>query len=123
MIKVRIWDKQYNIWANTSHFCFDKNGEITWDSSRMSPQPKSMDEFIVQQLCGKEEKGDIFEGDIVKQTHTLIPNLCQIGTIKLLSSGFYWCDLENKVFNPMGAGGSKLEVIGNILENKELLNK
>ncbi len=72
MTKIRIWDKQYKRWADTFQFKFNERGEITWDVVLMSPSPKSMDEFIIQQSTSLFDKNgeEIYEGDIVAYTLT-----------------------------------------------------
>ena len=73
-IKTRIWDKEYKRWADPSLFGFDANGNATWDTSKLYPPPKSMDEFVVQVSTDlKDTVGtEIFEGDIVETIYDKI---------------------------------------------------
>ncbi len=111
MIKLRIWDKQYKRWANPSHFCLDEKGEVTWDSNRMSPQPKSMDEFIVQQFTGLSDKNgkEIYEGDILSFNKEIV---------EVKWDKYYWSiDILKKIVLEEFVS-SHYERVGHIFENK-----
>ncbi len=149
-IKFRIWDKQYKKWLeNSSSFhcnsnwticpftgnvvdyveTCDENGEnfsaspandYYWEDGKLIKEPR----YITQQYTGlKDSKGvEIYEGDIVKYYFDN-PDIIWVDLVAWESYG--WRLLH---FDGTESGSTSLvpipsmEIIGNIFENKELLN-
>jgi len=148
-IKFRIWDKQYCHWLENSSslHCYsnwticpftgnlvDYVGAYSCDSFTPTPaadyywqgttiikEPR----YIIQQYTGlKDSKGvEIYEGDIVKYYFNN-PDITWVDLVAWESYG--WVLLH---FDGTESGSTPLvpipsmEIIGNIFENKELLNQ
>jgi uncharacterized phage protein (TIGR01671 family) len=150
-IKFRIWDKQNKRWLeNSSSFhcnsnwticpftgnvvdyveTCDENGEnfsaspandYYWEDGKLIKEPR----YITQQYTGlKDSKGvEIYEGDIVKYYFNN-PDINWVDLVAWESYG--WVLLH---FDGTESGSTPLvfipsmEIIGNIFENKELLNQ
>lgn len=116
-IKFRIWDKEGSKMINGNDFTFDEYIPINYmfnDSNR----------FIFMQYTGYKDKTgrEIYEGDILKcrlhngkyENYAIkwVHSLCGFDALNKDESNFIDCCIWNE-----------FEVIGNIYENLELLEK
>jgi len=119
IIKFRVWDKTNKRWEDEGVLLRASNGTVA------SNQPELYD---VQQFTGfKDENGkDVFEGDIIETIEETISkgNLIISGEI-IYDDGSWLVDFamfgvarELSSFTDLG-----IEVIGNVWENPELLDK
>lgn len=104
-IKFRVWNNLTKEWKNPYDYTY---GDLFGD-----------DKYITQQFTGLLDKNgrEIYEGDIVKsfdENHEVFADLCSM--YLKFSDGRIGCRIDN--MNP-----KNLTVIGNIFENKELLNE
>ena len=123
-LKFRAWDKlakkfTYPDKGYQGHYVLTLNGEF-WNLQNGS----GGDEYVVQQWTGlKDSKGnEIYEGDIISYLQHLFnasPDKYPVNTkeVKWKNMKGCWNVYESQ------AGEDNLEVIGNIFENSELLNK
>ena len=127
--KFRAWDKEGKLWINIASLVFDEEGELWY----LSPV---MDDFnpvyyenelgktweIMQSTGLKDKNGvEIFEGDV------LTSNVQPCKMVNPIKDGYGVVRFENGMFK-LGAISlvtfiSKMEVIGNIYENPELLEQ
>lgn len=110
----RIWSisKQYFVTSNND-FYVDKEGEVKHPA--FNPKP---DNYIIQRCTGEKDVNGkyIYEGDIVLDKTN--PNYTVQTTILYAWGNFIMKSLyTDDVFD----SSLKLEVVGNILENPELL--
>jgi uncharacterized phage protein (TIGR01671 family) len=152
-LKFRIWDKQTKVWLenSASFHCFsnwsicpftgnlvdyvetcDDQGQFSnfsaspaadyyFEKGKLIKEPR----YIIQQYTGlKDSKGvEIYEGDIV-QYYFNNPDIIWVDLVAWESYG--WVLLH---FDGTESGATPLvsipsmEIIGNVLENKELLNQ
>ena len=128
-LKFRIWDKQDKSFLSEEYLKHFKVA-ISWDGKSVYQNficgdKKVDDEVIIQQYTGlKDSKGvEIYEGDIVKY-HFNNPDITWVDLVAWESYG--WVLLH---FDGTESGATPLvpipsmEIIGNIFENKELLNQ
>ena len=119
-IKFRAWDKEKNMWTNfkifdNSTFFMDKNTGVWFNKNH-----KEYERFELMQYTGVKDKNgkEIYEGDII---------ICKYGPqiameVKWVDEGFRTLgkyDGDNYV----GFVKNNAEVIGNIYENKNLLEE
>lgn len=112
-IKFRAWDKENNVMFDV--FGFDINHVVAWqregiDAKILNPTPER-DNCILMQYTGLKDKNgvEIYEGDIISNTDFT-------GDIYYSDRGTWDC-----ASFILGGCNEKSEVIGNIYENKELL--
>jgi uncharacterized phage protein (TIGR01671 family) len=128
-LKFRVWDKQDKSFLSEEYLKHFKVA-ISWDGKSVYQNficgdKKVDDEVIIQQYTGlKDSKGvEIYEGDIVKY-HFNNPDITWVDLVAWESYG--WVLLH---FDGTESGATPLvpipsmEIIGNIFENKELLNQ
>ena len=134
-IKYRAWNKEWGMLLPVDNIIFE-NGlavevRVTIKASDYDHQDEWQDyrigdEIILQQYTGLNDKNDkeIYEGDIVKWENNDNLNNGQyyvtpsgIYTVIWKWTGFHFRDSHNCKFVPKSG-----EVIGNIYENKDLLN-
>jgi uncharacterized phage protein (TIGR01671 family) len=109
-IKFRFWDLQKKIWRNPMDFDLQSNGEIGFFNHRI----------VIQQYTGLKDKNgkEIYEGDIVE---------CDKKKDKIIGVVAFYEDLGSfkvsysDIFSRFISNIEDVEVIGNIFENKELL--
>lgn len=126
--KVRVWHKKRKKMYDVLHFhtaTWSNGGEwvtakgfnvITQQDIHIQVEPK--DGVIMQSTGLKDKNGKlIYEGDIVKDL--IIPEIFYI--VKWFNSGFY---LESTISGSfLKFNDTQQEVIGNIYENSELLER
>ncbi|WP_373755247.1 YopX family protein [Jeotgalibaca porci] len=116
-IKFRAWDKKKNDWFDDDwgDLCIELNGNIyfAWNGEIMDDYT---DRIILLQYTGmKDIKGvEIYEGDILQSEHYF--------RYQVVFKGDCWrCEsLKNNRFKNRFIGRD-LKVIGNIYQNKDLL--
>lgn len=132
-IKFRVWDKLNQTWVKTPFigghplFMLNLKFELGYIDDAWDGQPSP--EYIIQQFTGLYDtnKKEIFEGDIISQLHhneqkllTLENKNYEVKYERMIDShGFICCGFYADVFHIRKG----CEVVGNIFENPELLNK
>ena len=127
--KFRAWDKENDrmIYPSTEGVCFelDDDGINILDVSGDYPEDHTfpaIDSFLMQSTGLKDKNGvEIFEGDV------LTSNVQPCKMVNPIKDGYGVVRFENGMFK-LGAISlvtfiSKMEVIGNIYENPELLEQ
>jgi len=125
-IKFRAWDKEEN------EMIYGLNQMVwNWDLARNKPEILFDGEIPITQFTGLKDKNgkEIYEGDVVKIQHPY-KNRCWIGEIifdeyafngkDFYMAGFIHFDNPSDLFVE---GTDFIEIIGNIYENPELLEK
>jgi len=111
-LKFRVWDNRQ------TKFEYFSLSNITIPDRLLSQHS-----YPVQQYTGLKDKNgvDIYEGDIVKATSDQYTNKNFIG--KVIFDEGYFSTWVNKNYIRGIWGYNDIEVIGNIFENKDLLEK
>lgn len=114
-IEFRAWLKQEKKMIGVNTFCFD-TGNVIFLSNNETIGMKNKSDLELMQYTGLKDKNGvkIFEGDIVKTAYG------EIYDVFFTSGGFMVSNFEYE-FNLTDSHTAKLEVIGNIYENPELL--
>jgi len=130
-IKYRAWDKQKKKFLPLGEENgFDLNlsilstGQIFWfdPSNKENPYEDVTDKFIIQLYVGLDDKNEkeIYDGDIIKhKNYKFLLKICWNNSscsFKLISKDGGESNLSNTL-------SKMLEIIGNIYENPELLEK
>ena len=117
-LKFRVWDNQSDFyWGEGEGMDFKKIAFNFYDSLFEECR------LVFQQYTGLLDKNgvEIYEGDIVKATSDQYTNENFIG--KVIFDEGYFCTWVNKNDIRGVWSGDDIEVIGNIFENKDLLDK
>jgi uncharacterized phage protein (TIGR01671 family) len=117
-IKFRVWDNQGDFyWGEGEGMDFKKIAFNFYDSLFEECR------LVFQQYTGLLDKNgvEIYEGDIIKATSDQYTNENFIG--KVIFDEGYFCTWVNKNDIRGIWTGDDIEVIGNIFENKDLLEK
>ena len=124
-IKFRIWDKRENSFY-PELYLRHYNVAVSWDGGTIYQNFISGDrevgnEVIVQQYTGLKDKNgvEIYEGDIVKATSDQYTNENFVGKVIFDEGCFLTWINKNDIRGIWGE--DDIEVIGNIFENKDLL--
>ena len=120
-IKFRVWDNERNAMFNSKSVdidFFEGKIEITSDTIRYDEvYADEIKDFELMQYVGCKDKNnkEIYEGDIVKTKE-------HIGQI-IYSKGMFFIDVKGDFYLPVYNVSEFMEVIGNIYENPELLER
>lgn len=121
-MKFRAWDKDERAMLDVHGINFDAQG--IWTNELIDDESDGnfifLDDVVPMQSTGlKDKKGvEIYEGDIVKNIYD------EIYVVKWLDAGFYLEEKYNGGFDYYELHFEKnKEVIGNIYENLELLER
>jgi uncharacterized phage protein (TIGR01671 family) len=128
-IKLRAWDIEANDWAygtlNIKRFRFDIKCDIYGQLVEGYGIDGLIKEETMSEYTGYKDINDveIYEGDIVKKEfmEQWLENTTLIGVVTMVEGCWYVLDEENKKIEPLWSETDINTVIGNIYENKELL--
>ena len=126
--KFRAWDKEEKLWIKISSLVFDEEGEMWYLSPVMDDfNPVYYENELgktweIMQSTGLIDKNgaEIFEGDIVKIIGDVLDD--DMSVIRFTEGGFYldYINLDTE-FELLYSIDLPIEIIGNIYEDKELL--
>ena len=120
-LKFRCWDKlakqfTYPDKGYQGHYVLTLNGQF-----QNLQNGSGGDEYVVQQFTGLKdyESNDIYEGDIVRYE---LDGIVYTQTVEWGNNG--WEMIDTRLYStPLITNLPNFEVIGNIFEHPELLNK
>ena len=115
-LKFRVWDKAENEFSDISEY-------DSWNWFDRFRDAKIPETLTIQQYTGLKDKNgtDIYEGDIVKATSDQFVNENFIGKVIFDEGCFLTWINKNDIRGIWGE--DDIEVIGNIFENKDLLEE
>lgn len=120
-LKFRVWDKKLQIFGTVSNIDFEYE-EVTFyiDDEEELETCQPFEDVEIMQSTGLFDKNgvEIFEGDIVRNTHT-----GYVGRVHwcVHNTGFFYYVEKDKKDYTVFRAKYNLEVIGNVYENKELI--
>lgn len=120
-LKFRVWDKKLQIIGTVSNIDFEYE-EVTFyiDDEEELETCQPFEDVVLMQSTGLFDKNgvEIFEGDIVRNTHT-----GSVGRVHwcVHNTGFFYYVEKDKKDYTVFRAKYNLEVIGNVYENKELI--
>ena len=123
-LKFRVWSKTFVKLLTKEEWFFDFDGDLYfWDIVENDMIRVPENEYVVQQYTGLKDKNgvEIYEGDIVKATSDLYENENFVGKVIFDEGCFLTWVNKNDIRGIWGE--DDIEVIGNIFENSELLEK
>lgn len=122
-LKFRAWDKKLKLLGNVSYIDFDSK-KMIYHNGFFNYYVNFEDVEIMQSTGLKDKNGvEIFEGDILE----VLGFVDWIGVVKYSQEdlSYFFVEYENalrlKCTTLLSVLDKKLEIIGNIYENKELL--
>jgi len=122
-LKFRVWDKLQERYTRCDegyqgHYVLSLKGEF-----HNLQNGSGGKEYVVQQYTGLKDKNgkEIYEGDIVKATSNQYENENFVGKVIFDEGCFLTWVNKNDIRGIWGE--DDIEVIGNIIENSELLEK
>jgi uncharacterized phage protein (TIGR01671 family) len=123
-LKFRVWDNQNNNWLINQRI-EDYPVELLYSDHKfyIAHSLDNLDNYIIQQYTGLKDKNGVFiyEGDIVKATSDQYTNENFVGKVIFDEGCFLTWINKNDIRGIWGE--DDIEVIGNIFENGELLEK
>ena len=123
-IKFRVWDNQNNNWLINQRI-EDHPVELLYSDHEfyIDHSGDNLDNYTIQQYTGLKDKNgkEIYEGDIVKATSDQYTNENFVGKVIFDEGSFLTWINKNDIRGVWS--GDDIEVIGNIFENKDLLEK
>lgn len=139
-IEFRVWDNQEKVYLNKKDIAIDNLGNIfifegcddndaeLWHA-RILSDPDN-EQYAIEQFTGLTDRNGVglYEGDIVKFTHKIGDgwgnNKGDITELKYMIDGVSFSGFGFRNSVPLTANkANKLEVIGNIHESSELLER
>ena len=127
--KFRAWDKRLNMMIEVDGLAINLSGRLisgyiedgVWCYRAMPniPTCQSEDDYILMQYTGLHDKNgkEIWEGDIFPHNGMNLVVKYELGAVV-----GHWFGSNEYIFFDHYANDDEVEVIGNVYENKELLN-
>jgi len=127
-IKFRAWNKIFKVMGDVSVLEWYKNSSIfayiraNNSVSGFQTDATTVDEIVLMQYTGLKDKNgeEIYEGDILK---VIVGNKYEYMEVYFKDGCFGWGKEHNGIYSFDPLDLEDIEVIGNIYENKELLNE
>lgn len=115
--KIRVWDVTYNEWYYTVPGKPEEHNVL--DTYYFENVYQDEKDYIWEQYTGLKDKNgkEIYEGDIIKMPEWYTKSNTEI--VHYYKAGFY--PFQEGCMDCLSPIGEEVEVIGNIHENKELL--
>ena len=121
-IKFRVWDKEEDVMYQNGSFTLEVLGKFVSVYVKAKPYIRELIDYKLMQYTGLKDKNgkEIYEGDIVKFRNKYISKVEYSNTqgfiVRFKQAGLHHCI---NIFST----DSDIEVIGNIYENEDLLEK
>ena len=123
--KYRVWDKELQTMLDVSLIDFKKGVLVGEHWEFGETNFISFDEIVLMQSTGLFDKNDkeIFEGDIVRQVRTqpTTENEVIIGVVTMLEGAWLIMNDCEQLASYLWSETDENEIIGNIYENKDIL--